>query len=80
MAFAAYIFRAIFDWTCSPYSQYCRQASDNLSHLYVGVIFFAMMIGATKAKQVKDFIDKVKSVAQLVLNEGAGQGEKAKKD
>jgi hypothetical protein len=79
VAFAAYILRWIADWTCSPYSQYCRTASENLSHFYVGVVFFMIMIGATKAKQVKDFFDRVKAVVQLVLNEGS-EGGKTKKD
>ena len=38
-----------------------------MSHLYAVVIIFLLIVGATKAKQVKEFADKVKA-AFAVMN------------
>jgi atlastin len=75
IATASYVLRAVADLTCSEYSQTCRNTSDLLSHIYAVVIIFLLIIGATKAQQLKEFFGRVKSAVQLVAN-GAGGKEK----
>ena len=73
VATASYILRAVADMTCSPYSQTCRNTSELLSHIYAVVIIFLLIIGATKAQQLKEFFSRVKSAVQLVANGGDGK-------
>jgi len=75
IATASYILRAVADLTCSDYSQTCRNTSELLSHIYVVVIIFLLIIGATKAQQLKEFFGRLKNAVQLVAN-GAGGKEK----
>ena len=62
--------------TCSSYSQTCRNTSELLSHIYAVVIIFLIIIGATKAQQLKEFFGRLKGAVELVAN---GDG-KLKKD
>lgn len=66
VALTAFILRWIADATCSPYSHVCRKSSDLLSHIYAVVIIFMMIVGATKAKQLKDFANRLKSAFQMM--------------
>merc|ERR1712194_368720 len=75
IATASYILRAVADLTCSDYSQTCRNTSELLSHIYVVVIIFLLIMGATKAQQLKEFFGRLKSAVHLVAN-GAGCKEK----
>jgi atlastin len=75
VALIAFILRWIADATCSPYSNVCRKSSDLLSHIYAVVMIFLLIVGATKAKQVKELFDKVKSALQVLLGDN-----KQKKD
>jgi len=77
VATASYILRAIADMTCSSYSQTCRNTSELLSHIYAVVIIFLIIIGATKAQQVKEFFGRLKGAVELVASNGDG---KVKKD
>jgi hypothetical protein len=77
VALTAFILRWIADATCSPYSSVCRQSSDFLSHIYAVVVIFLLIVGATKAKQVKDVINKVKQAFELL---GSSDDTKNKKD
>jgi len=77
IATASYILRAVADLTCSGYSQTCRNTSELLSHIYAVVIIFLIIIGATKAKQLKEFFGRLKGAVQLVTNNG---DSKVKKD
>ena len=70
IATASYILRAVADLTCSGYSQTCRNTSELLSHIYAVVIIFLIIIGATKAKQLKEFFGRLKGAVQLVANNG----------
>jgi hypothetical protein len=54
----------------------CRKSSDFLSHIYAVVVIFLMIVAGTKAKQIKDVMNKVKA-AFAVMNDG---GDKKKKD
>jgi len=76
VATAAYILRAVADLTCSSYSETCRNTSELLSHIYAVVIFFFIIIGATKAQQLKEFFGRLKGAVQLV----ASGDNKQKKD
>jgi atlastin len=75
VALVSFILRWIADATCSPYSTVCKKSSDFLSHVYAVVIIFLIIVGATKAKQVKDIIERLKGAVQLLSD-----GGKAKKD
>ena len=75
VALVSFILRWIADATCSPYSTVCKKSSDFLSHIYAVVVIFLLIVGATKAKQVKEVVEKVKG-AVLLLSDGG----KAKKD
>jgi len=76
VALVAFIFRWIADATCSPWSQVCRKGSDFLSHIYAVVIIFLLIVGATKAKQVRDFVHRAKMFIQALSNEGGGSKQK----
>eukprot|EP00934_Nitzschia_sp_Nitz4_P008245 Nitzschia sp. Nitz4//scaffold42_size132992//87720//89495//NITZ4_003408-RA/size132992-processed-gene-0.16-mRNA-1//1//CDS//3329551745//8235//frame0 len=78
VALIAFVLRWIADSTCSPYSQVCRKSSDFLSHVYAVVVIFLMIVGATKAKQIKDLFQKIKAALE-VMSVDAG-GSKQKKD
>ena len=77
IATASYILRAVADLTCSGYSQTCRNTSELLSHIYAVVIIFLIIIGATKAQQLKEFFGRLKGAVQLVA---AGNDNKVKSD
>jgi hypothetical protein len=76
VALIAFILRWIADATCSPYSHVCRKSSDLLSHIYAVVMIFLLIVGATKAKQVKELFNKVKSAIQVL----SGGDNKQKND
>lgn len=73
VALVAFILRWIADATCSPYSHVCRKSSDLFSHIYAVVIIFLLIVGATKAKQVKDFVNKIKTVLETMNGNGGGK-------
>lgn len=76
VALVAFILRWIADMTCSPYSQVCRKSSDLLSHIYAVVVIFLVIVAATKAKQIKDLVNKVKAAFEMMNSDG----NKQKKD
>mmetsp|Transcript_2805 Transcript_2805/g.7530 ORF Transcript_2805/g.7530 Transcript_2805/m.7530 type:complete len:617 (-) Transcript_2805:148-1998(-) len=78
MATVSYILRAVADMTCSNVSQTCRNTSELLSHIYAVVVIFLMIIMATKAQQVKEFLKRLKGAVELVANSGGDN--KLKKD
>ena len=61
--------------TCSSHSHVCRKSSDLFSHIYAVVVFFLMIVAGTKAKQIKDLIQKFKTAFEVMSD-----GGKAKKD
>jgi len=67
----------VADFSCSGYSQTCRATSELLSHIYAVVIIFLLIIGATKAQQVKQFFDRLKKAVEIVAS---GGDNKAKRD
>ena len=71
----SFILRWIADLTCSGWSQTCKASSDLLSHVYMAVFFFLVIVGSTKAKQIKDLLDRVKAAIQLLVNDS---GDKKK--
>ena len=77
VALVAFILRWIADTTCSPYSQVCRNSSDFLSHVYAVVVIFLLIVGATKAKQIKDLVNKFKTAFEVMNSSG---NSKQKKD
>ena len=65
LACTAYILRWLADFTCSEWSQTCRSSSELLSHLYMVVFFFLVIVGSTKAKQISEMLDRVKGAYRM---------------
>ena len=81
IATLAVVLRWFTDMTCSPYSSVCRAASDVFSHTSAVVWCFLLIVGATKFKQIKDFLFKVKAALEAVAAPpAAAQGNKEKRD
>jgi len=76
VACMSYILRWIADFTCSGWSQTCAASSELLSHLYMVVFFFLVIVASTKAKQVSDLLDRVKTAYRMLTDAPA----KAKHD
>ncbi|CAJ1942862.1 unnamed protein product [Cylindrotheca closterium] len=76
VAFISFMFRFIADYTCSPYSHVCRKSSEFFSHVYAVVLCFMLIVGMTKAQQIKELVQRVKSVVQM-MNEGPSKKKKA---
>lgn len=73
------ILRWIADTTCSSWSQTCRASSDALSHLYQVVIFFLLILAATKAQQIAAILNRIKKAVQAISGDGnSGSGSKKK--
>lgn len=75
IAMTAYILRVIADTTCSGWSTVCRKSSDFLSHLYAVVVCFLLIIGLTKAQQIRELFNRLKGAIKLLID-----GGKDKKD
>lgn len=71
IALVAYVLRVIADTTCSSWSTVCRSSSDFLSHLYAVVLFFMLILAATKAQQIKVVAGRFKAAAQLLMADGS---------
>ena len=72
----SFILRWIADLTCSGWSQTCKASSDLLSHVYMAVFFFLVIVGSTKAKQISDLLDRVEAAIQLLANDGSSNQKK----
>jgi hypothetical protein len=68
----AYACRWLTDATCS--ATVCRSTSEALSHLYIVVGVFILIIAGTKFKQIKDAFVRFKQAFEIMTN------DKAKKD
>jgi hypothetical protein len=79
IALLAIVLRWLTDMTCSPYSEICRAGSDLFSHVYAVILIFFVIIGATKAQQVKAVLKKFQS-AWEVMNDSPASGSKRKSD
>jgi hypothetical protein len=75
VALGSFILRFLADHTCSPYSDVCKKSSEFFSHVYAVVICFMLIVGLTKAQQVKELIQRIKNVAQ-VLNDDAPKSKR----
>jgi len=80
VAFSSWFLRVLADWTCSPWSSVCRKSSELFSHIYAVVICFMLIIGLTKAQQVKELVQRVKAAAELLNSESNNSSSKPKKD
>ena len=76
IALVSYILRAVTDGTCSSYSQTCRNTSELLSHVYAVVIFFMIIIGATKAQQLKQLFGRLKGAFEIIVDNSGGTKDK----
>lgn len=68
VAAVSYVLRWIADFTCSGWSQTCRASSDMLSHIYMAVFFFLVIIASTKAKQIKDLTERAKAAYRMLFD------------
>ena len=48
VAGVSFLLRWIADFTCSSWSQTCRASSEILSHVYMVVFFFLVIVASTK--------------------------------
>mmetsp|Transcript_26599 Transcript_26599/g.55739 ORF Transcript_26599/g.55739 Transcript_26599/m.55739 type:complete len:133 (+) Transcript_26599:202-600(+) len=78
IAAVSYFLRFIADFSCSSWSQTCRAGSEVLSHVYMVVFFFLLIVASTKAKQVSELFNRIKA-AILVLSDG-GDKKNIKRD
>jgi atlastin len=62
------VLRWVADFTCSDWSQTCRASSDVLSHIYMVVFFFLVIVASTKAKQISDVMDRVKTAYRMLTD------------
>jgi len=70
------ILRWITDFTCSPYSQVCRTTSEFFSHTSSVVFCFLLIIGMTKAKQIRDFLGRFMKAVEAVSGASDGKDKK----
>lgn len=68
----SYVSRMVTDATCSVHV--CRSASNALSHIYLVIFIFLLIVASTKAKQIKDSYNRFSKALSVMMN------EKAKKD
>jgi len=64
----SFILRWIADFTCSSWSQTCRASSDLLSHIYMVVFFFLVIVASTKAKQISEFLERGKAAYRMLTD------------
>jgi hypothetical protein len=80
IALVAIVLRWLTDLTCSPYSQICRAGSELFSHVYAVIMIFFVIIGATKAQQVKAVLKKFQSAWEVMNAPPASASGKRKSD
>jgi atlastin len=68
VAGVSFVLRWFADFTCSSWSQTCRASSDVLSHVYMVVFFFLVIVASTKAKQISDVVDRVKTAYRMLTD------------
>lgn len=67
IALTSFIVRWFTDMTCGAWV--CRATSEVLSHVYVVVICFLVIVAATKAKQIKDTLKRIRKAVEVMTNE-----------
>lgn len=67
MAVFSYFIRWFTDATCS--ATVCRAASEVFSHVYIVVFLFLVIVASTKAKQIKDALQRAKTMFEMMTNE-----------
>ena len=75
IALVSYIMRVVADSTCSSWSTVCRKSSDVLQHLYAVVICFMIILGFTKAQQLRELWKRISTAISILMD-----GGKTKKD
>lgn len=68
VAGVSFILRWIADFTCSSWSQTCAASSEVLSHVYMVVFFFLIIVASTKVKQISDLLDRVKTAYRMLTD------------
>lgn len=71
VAVLSYTARWLTDATCSV--NMCRSASAALSHVYIVVFIFILIVAVTKFKQIKDAFVRLKKAFDIMTNEKAKQ-------
>ena len=54
----------------------CKKSSDFLSHIYAVVVIFLIIVGATKAQQVKEVASRIQQAFDLVVDTNSGKKKK----
>ena len=47
-----------------------------MSHVYAVVVIFLLIVGATKAKQIKDMVNKIKTAFEVMNSSDNGKQKK----
>jgi atlastin len=69
------ILRWFTDLTCSSHSATCRASSEVLHHIYMVVFFFLLIVGATKAQQIKQILTRFRTALE-VMSDGSSKNTK----
>lgn len=76
IAVLAFVMRWVADSMCLSWSQACWAGSDLFSHICAVVVLFMVIVGSTKAKELRDFVKKKKAVYDAVFGgDSAKQNE-----
>ncbi|KAL7521083.1 hypothetical protein ACHAWX_005776 [Stephanocyclus meneghinianus] len=75
VAFFSYILRWMADFTCSGWSQTCRASSELLSHIYMVIFFFFLIVAWTKTKQISDVWQRVMAAVRMLVSGGGGSAK-----
>jgi len=67
VATLSYVLRWVADFSCSSWSQTCRASSELLSHIYMVVFFFMVIVAATKAKQISGMLNRAKAAYRMMF-------------
>ena len=80
VAVFSYILRWFADFTCSEWSQTCRASSELLSHIYMVIFFFFLIVAWTKTKQISEVVGRVTAAIRMLCDGGGSGNTKTKVD
>jgi len=61
LALISFVLRWFADFSCSSWSHTCRRSSEFLSEVYTVVFLFILIIATTKAKLIKERVQRIRA-------------------